>query len=273
MGTTALEREARVMGGLGGGARGFIDGVGSIFRGVVFIARTPRAWLPALVPAIALIVLSALGIYFAIAFLTPAIVERIPTSSSGLGRALDGVLRVATAVGTGATAVLLAFWCTPLVSGPALERIVVLRERELGLPERRKVSFLRELYSGFVAGLFTVAVGAPTMAALWLVTLAFPPAAVVTLPLKFATALLLLVFGLIDYPLSLRGMRLGERLSFLRREAPALLGFGMGSVLLFAIPFGAIVLLPAAVAAATEISVRGECRARASQVNSGGTAP
>jgi CysZ protein len=50
---------------------------------------------------------------------------------------------------------------------------------------------------------------------------------------------------------------LRDRLSLLRRQAPAALGFGAGIALLFAVPLGAVVLLPVAVAAATELGARG----------------
>jgi CysZ protein len=242
------------MSDLRSGARGFTDGVGSIFRAVGFIVRTPSAWLPSLVPAAALVVLSCTGVYVAIAFATPAIVVRLPMSGSG--GVIAAVLRAVTAAVTSASAVLLSVWAAPMVSGPALERIVVLRERSLGLPERPQVSFFREVFSGVAAGLFALAVGAPIMASLWFVTLVFPPAAVVTLPLKFATALVLLVLSLVDYPLSLRGLSVRDRLALLGGEIPALAGFGLGAIVLFMIPLGAIVLLPAAVAAATEISAR-----------------
>jgi CysZ protein len=48
-----------------------------------------------------------------------------------------------------------------------------------------------------------------------------------------------------------RGMRLKDRRRVLRRHRPLALGFGVGVFLCFLIPFGAVIIMPAAVAGAT----------------------
>jgi CysZ protein len=234
--------------------RGFFDGFFSVFRGVRFLVRNKRAWPFAAVPAVVLVVLSLTGLFLAVHFVAPALVARLPPPESIFGRFGVGLLRVVAVVVAGGAGVFVAASCAPALAGPALERIILLREKELGLPERDPVPFFTEIAYGLRAQLLAFAVGAPILAVLWVSTLAFPPLAVVTFPLKLATALALLVWSLLDYPLSMRGVRLRDRLKLLRRQAPAAAGFGAGIALLFAIPFGAIVLLPVAVAAATELT-------------------
>jgi CysZ protein len=239
-------------------ATSFIGGFLSVFRGMAFIVRTPRAWLPASVPGAVFLLLSVVGIFLAIRVVAPALAERVPAPHSTLGKWGVMSLRVTVAVITTVMGVFVAASLSPALSGPALERIVVLRERELGLPERASVSWLLQLWSGLRAQLLAFAVGFPLLGILWVLTLAFPPSAVVTFPLKLCVALAMLVWSVLDYPLSMRGMPLSVRIALLRSQFSAVLGFGAGVGLLFAIPLGAVVLLPAAVAASTEIATRGE---------------
>jgi CysZ protein len=121
------------------------------------------------------------------------------------------------------------------------------------LPPRAPLGLLAELSCGLRAQLTAVAVGGPVLAALWLTTLFAPPLAVVTLPLKYTVTAFLLAWGLLDYPLTLRGMGVVARIQLLRRYWRATLGFGLGFALAFAVPCGAVVLLPAGVAGATQL--------------------
>ncbi|HEX4335859.1 MAG TPA: EI24 domain-containing protein [Polyangiaceae bacterium] len=232
---------------------GFVDGLLSVFRGLAFIVRTRRAWPFAAVPALMLVGLSVVGLVVAIRIVAPVVSAHVPLPDSTFGRTGSAALRVGVVVLTAGVGVLLAATFAPVLSGPALERIIELRERALGLPPRAEVSLFTEMWCGLRAQLLAFIVGAPVLAVLWLVSLAVPPAAVVTFPLKAAVALALLSWTLLDYPLSLRGVRLRERLAFMAREAPRVVGFGVGVGVLFAVPLGAIVLLPAAVVAATDI--------------------
>lgn len=236
--------------------RGFVDGFFSVFRGLGFLYRTKRAWPFAVFPAVVLVALSLLGLYLAIQFAAPALVALLPTPSSPEGRFGVFLLRILAIVVAFGAGVLVAASSAPVVAGPALERIMLLREKDLGLPERESVPFFTEIALGLRAQLLAFAVGAPVLAALWLLTVAFPPIVVVTLPLNLAITHVLVVWNLLDYPLSMRGVPWRERLAWLRRQAPAAVGFGLGIALFFAIPGGAIVLLPVAVAAATELVSR-----------------
>lgn len=226
-----------------------------MFRGLGFIATTRRVWPFAAVPAFVLVVTFVAGVAYSWSSLVPALVSGLSPETS-LGRLGAGALKLLLSVLAVVAAGLAAAWITPPLSGPALERIVVARERSLGVPERPPVSFVTELWCGVRAQILGLMVGGPVLAALWVVTLAVPPAAVVTVPLKLVTASALVSWSLLDYPLSLRGLRLRQRLALMGSGFFAVLGFGAAVALIFAIPLGAIVLLPAGVAGAAEIAAR-----------------
>ena len=161
-------------------AQGFFDGVLSVFRGIGFIARTRRAWLPSAVPALVLVALSAAAVVVALQMIAPAVMARVTFPPTWFGRAAAATLRILVAVLTAGAGVLLSATFAPALSGPALERIIVLREEDLGLPPRPRVSLFVELWCGLRAQLLALAVGAPLLAALWFVTILVPPSAVVT---------------------------------------------------------------------------------------------
>jgi CysZ protein len=152
--------------------------------------------------------------------------------------------------------VFIATFATQPLSAPALERLVLLRERELGASPRSAAGFLREFWCAMQAQLVALAIGGPLLALLWFATLIAPPAAIVTVPLKFVVLALLVAWSLLDYPLSLRGVALSERLRMMRSQSPRVLGFGLSVALLFTVPILPLLLLPAAVAAAAELGLQ-----------------
>jgi CysZ protein len=100
------------------------------------------------------------------------------------------------------------------------------------------------------------AVGLPLLAVLALVSFLFPPAAVVTFPLKLVVLALLFAWDLCDYPLSLRGMPVAARVALVSRHLGAMLGFGFGLALLSLIPCAPLLALPAGVAGAARLMRR-----------------
>jgi CysZ protein len=83
-----------------------------------------------------------------------------------------------------------------------------------------------------------------------------PAAAIVTTPLKILVTALMVAWNLIDYPLTLRGMRVRERLALVRLEWRSFLGFGFGFAAAFWIPCCGVILLPVGVVAATRLVSR-----------------
>jgi uncharacterized protein involved in cysteine biosynthesis len=235
---------------------GMLDGARSIFRGVGFLRRTRAAWPFAAVPVVVLAVLFGTCVYASIVVVAPAVAARLPASTSFLGElgiALAQVLAAASMVLLGFAA---SVWVTPAVSAPALDRLVELRQEDPGASHLEPASFFAQIACGIRAQALAVVIGAPLLATLWLLTFVAPPLAVVTFPLKLLVVASTVAWGLIDYPLSRRGMRLGERMALLRRGKWGVLGFGAVFAILFAVPFVGILLLPAGVVAATELAVR-----------------
>ena len=93
----------------------------------------------------------------------------------------------------------------------------------------------------------------PLLAVLWVVDLILPLVAVVTLPLECVVVSAALAWNLFDYPLTLRGMRMRDRLALLNQHWRPTLGFGLTFSVLFWIPCFGVVLLPVGVVAATDL--------------------
>ena len=114
---------------------------------------------------------------------------------------------------------------------------------------------LTSAFRSLRVSLTALVIGLPILAVLALVTVFIPPAAVVTLPLKFIVTGLLTAYDLLDYPLSLRGEDVGARLRFISANFPAVLGFGVAAATLLLIPGGALFLLPFGVAGAARLVI------------------
>jgi len=234
----------------------FFDGAFAIFRGLGFLWRTPASWPFAAVPVVICTLLCVLAIGGSILFVPrwlAAIWPGLDRTLGGFGAGVVEFLGILTAAFVG---VLVATFVTPPLSAPALERLVMLRERELGVPPRPAAGLLREFWCAIQAQLLAVGMVGPLLAVLWMITWVFPPSAVVSVPLKLLVLALAVAWSLLDYPLSLRGLGIAERFALMRRGIASVLGFGSALALLFAVPLLPLLLLPAAVAAAAEIGVR-----------------
>lgn len=241
----------------------FAYGAFAIVRGFGFLWRTPASWPFAAIPVLLCILLSGLAIAGSIHYVPRLLDGLWPELANTLGAFGAGAVRVAGVALAAVLGVLAAVFLTPPLSAPALERLVLLRERELGVASRPAVSLFREVWCALQAQLLALAVVGPVFALLWLVTWLFPPASVVTLPLDLLLLALLTAYSLLDYPLSLRGVSVRERLRLMRGGSALVLGFGSAIALLFAVPLLPLLLLPAAVAAAADVSVQLERRAAA----------
>lgn len=238
------------------GKVGFFSGLGCALRGVGFVATHPATWPYALVPAVVLVTLGAAAVGLVVTVLAPALEGWLPSGGdagwsgavAGVGRAAVRWLAIVLASLLGLVG---ALALTPPLAAPALERIVGHVEREVGAPPRAALGILAEMACGFRAQLFAWAVAGPPLALLWLVGVLVPPASVVVVPLEVALTALTLAWNLLDYPLTLRGIRMRARARFLRRHGTAVLGFGLGFAALFAVPCFGVLLLPCGAAGAT----------------------
>jgi CysZ protein len=101
-------------------------------------------------------------------------------------------------------------------------------------------------------------VSLPVLASLALITFLFPPASVVTIPLKFLVTGLTVSYDFLDYPLGLRGTGVRTQIGFMRDHFRAVTGFGVAAAALLLIPGIGFVLLPFGVAGAARMVAQAE---------------
>jgi uncharacterized protein involved in cysteine biosynthesis len=231
---------------------GFFAGVRAFTEGVGFILRTPAVWGYSLVPAaIAFALFLVFGTTGAI-LIAGTVQEATVTSSTLLvfgAWLLGGIVGLVTLI---AAALVASSLAQPL-SGFALEAIArnqaLLMGKKLWVSPRGLAPFFRALGVTLTA----LAFAGPALALLTVMTLLFPPWAVVTIPLKFAVTGLALSWDFLDYPFSLRHAGVGERLRWVGRHFFAVLGFGLAASFVMLIPGVGLFVLPMGVAGATRL--------------------
>ncbi|HEX4447251.1 MAG TPA: EI24 domain-containing protein [Polyangiaceae bacterium] len=231
---------------------GFFGGAAALFGGVGWVATTPRIWPRALVPvATALVLIAGLG-YCG---------HRVATDiahrffGDGTVAGLAGVLLTLVAV---VLAIVIAAALAQPLSGWALDGIVRAQERELGVAPAPAPPFFKAMLASLASGLLGLAVGVPIVSLLTILGWLFPPAVVVTVPLKVAIAGVLLAWDLLDYPLAARDFGVGARLKWCASHPGAVLGFGLAALAVFAVPGLGLVALPGGAAGAVRLVSRGE---------------
>jgi CysZ protein len=235
--------------------RGLVLGLRSLFSGFGFVLTTPAVWPLALVPVVLAVGITALLGGAAVGFL-PAKVAAWVGATSTLGKVGAVALQVLATALAVALAAVLGFSLAQPLAGPALNGIVRRAEALEGAPEWPPTGFWQDMVRGLSSVAIAYALGLPILAALLAVNFFFPPAAVVTVPLKMLTVALMIAWDLCDYPLSLRGLPVRTRLAFAWKNLPALVGFGIGFALLSLLPCALLLALPAGVAGAARLLVR-----------------
>ncbi len=231
---------------------GFNDGFRSLFAGIARLWRLPRSWPFAVIPAAIFLLAEGLCLALALKVVRPWVVSAL--TAEGELRALAA--ETAGWLSTGVVVVLgwvVSGFLAPVLSAPALERIVSLVEQDLAAPPRAALGFWRELWCGLRSQLLGGGLAVSLVLALTLVEIVAPPAVVITTPSKLLIGALGLAWALFDYPLTLRGVRVRQRFAFFRQHAACVTGFGCAFALAFWIPCCGILLLPAGVAGATEL--------------------
>jgi len=239
-----------------------------MFSGFQRLARLPKSYAFALVPALIFAVLEVCFVALSLRVLSPW----VHTKLAGQGAVQNFGAKALSwlSVGIGCIAGwFIAALLTPVLSAPALERIVGLVERDLGAPPRAALGALGEFACGLRGAALGVLLFVPPVVALTLLEFALPPVVVVSTPLKLALGALGVSWNLLDYPLTLRGIGARARVAFLKQHAASALGFGIAFALSFWLPCCGILLLPVGVAAATELyhtlTFRREASARPSE--------
>lgn len=218
------------------------------------LLTSSELWGPALIPALLLVLLAGGSGAFAVVTARPWLAERLPDATSSFGRVGVGVASWGFALFVAALGFYLALALAPVLSAPALERIVELVERRVGAPPRAPLGFFRELLCGLRALAGAACIALPISLVLWLAGMLIPGAVFVTLPLGALVSSLVVAWGLFDYPLTLRGIGFRARLRLLGRYQGCVFGFGAVFALLFWLPCLAVVLLPVGAIAATRLT-------------------
>lgn len=238
------------------GMGGFIDGIGAFFAGVRWTAAHPRWWLFGLVPALIAFVLYVVALVLLgvwaddlAALLTPFADEW----SSGWRTTLRVLLAVVIfAAGVGLAVV--TFTAVTLVLGdPFYQRLSEEVDRDLGgLPDAAPQesllgSILRSARDSLVTLGYVLALTVPLFA------LGFVPVLGQTVVpvLGAMVAGFFLTVELTALAMERRGLLRRDRFAVLRAHKAPALGYGLTGFLIFLIPLGAVVAMPAAVAAAT----------------------
>ncbi len=226
---------------------GFGAGVAAFFGGFRILFGTIRAWPYAAVP-----VLVGLALFFTFSIAsTFLLVAQIESWLGGDGWWVPIVQVLASIVAVIVSAFAALALAQP-ASGPALEALSRVTERELGIPEHAPTPFLTDVARATGSAMLGLTGGMLAFIVLLLIGL-IPGAVVVTVPLKFVAAAVFIGWDLCDYPLSVRGIRLGERLRFVGSHFGAVLGFSAGVALIALVPCGFLLVLPAGVCGATRL--------------------
>lgn len=234
---------------------GFGLGVRALVGGFGFVLARPSVWPLAIVPAVVAVTLvSVLG------WGGVELVSRIPESalapSLPIGAGIFAeILRYVLYFGVLVLAFFTGFGLAQPLSGFALERIVRRVEGELGAPSWPETSFAENLVRSVQSVLVALAFAVPVLGGLSVLGLLFPPITIVTVPLKLLASALLAAWDLCDYPLSIRGLPMGERVARVRRHVGAMVGFGVGLALVGLVPGAILFALPAGVAGAARLLV------------------
>lgn len=233
---------------------GFSGGARTLFSAFRRVAGTPTCWPYALVPSLVLTLLAGTAVASVFAYARPALDSALGTVTSV--EWFNELLVWVAVLGSALLSIFAALIITTPLSAPALERLVAQTERALGVPERAPLGFVREMWCGLRAQAAPLLWTVPAWLALLLVDAVAPFLAPLTFALRAVLTSVGVAWALFDYPLTLRGVGIRQRLSLLRRCAKPVLGFGAAFALLFWLPCCGIAFLGVGVVGATELLVK-----------------
>jgi uncharacterized protein involved in cysteine biosynthesis len=225
----------------------------AFFGGIGFIISTPAVWGWSLVPVgfMALLTLGLCGLSWWGAW---------EGSKALVGEENYGTWTLTILFGlVGAMlAVLIALTLAQPCSGFALEAICRAQERALAGRASPPIPYWVSLWRNLKVITATVIIGGGTTLALFAVELLFPPAAVITVPLKFLIGGWLMAWNFLDYPLGLRGLGFRASVGWVFRHFGAVTLFGLTWWSLVFFPGAVLFLLPMGAAGATRLVVEAD---------------
>ncbi|GAA4802372.1 EI24 domain-containing protein [Nocardioides caeni] len=235
-------------------AMGFGQGAGFLRDGLRLWRERPRLMLLGLVPAIFVTILVVAALVALVMKADDLIGWATPFADDWNETVRDlfrAVLYVLVLLGAGMLSVVTFTGLTLAVGDPFYEKIWKEVELSLGgdVPDHG-VGWLR----GALDGLVLVLTGIATAIMVFLIGLLPIVGAVVAAALGLVVAGRVLAAELVSRPLEARGMDRAARKELLAEHPWAMLGFGVCVQACFLIPFGGILVMPAAVAGATYLA-------------------
>jgi CysZ protein len=236
-------------------ALGVGDAFEAFFSGIGFVLTTPGVWPYALVPVTVLLVLACGGCVGGAVGAWRTAFAVVGQEAGAWGQAGGWLLTVLLALLFIALGLLAALALAQPLSGFALDAIVHAQERALTGHASPKPPVLVSAWNALKVALFSFLLGAPALVVLFLIGLAFPPAAVVTIPLKLLVCGWMLAWDFLDYPLTMRELGLRARVAWVARHFEAFTTFGLLWAVLIVVPGLVLLLLPMGVAGAAQLVV------------------
>jgi CysZ protein len=233
---------------------GFGRGAGYLLRGLRLWRERPALMLLGIVPALIVAVFVAAALVALVLYADDAVSWATPFADDWADAArglFRGALYLVVLAGAVMLAIVTFTGLTLAVGDPFYERIWKEVEVSLGgdVPDRG-VGWIR----GAIDGLTLVVLGIGTAIVVFLIGLLPVIGTVVGAVLGLVVAGRLLAGELVSRPLEARGMDRAARAALMRAHRGAMLGFGVCVQACFLVPFGGILVMPAAVAGATYLA-------------------
>jgi CysZ protein len=234
---------------------GFAHGAGFLARGLRMWRQRPGLMLLGIVPALVVLVLMVAALAALVLFADDAIAWATPFAddwATWSRRVLRWGLYVGVLVGGGFLSMLTFTGLTLAVGDPFYEKIWKETELMLGgadVPDSG-VGWLRAVRDGLVL----VLLGILTTVCVFLVGLLPLVGAVLGAVLGVVVSGRLLAGELVSRALEARGMDRAAQRALLKGHGAAMLGFGVAVQLCFLVPFGAVLMMPAAVVGSTMLA-------------------
>ena len=231
--------------------REFFGGFVVLGKGFAYWRKKPGLMVLGLLPA-AIVGLILLGLLVALGIWLSNLAADFTEKASDESRVWVGIVAAALVIGALFLSAILAAYAftaiTLLAGEPVYSKIWHAVELDLGdLPEKQEPGFWRAVRD---AGRLVIQaiVLAIVLGIIAFIPFVGPPIATV---LGFFLSGRIIAVELTTRPLEARGITWAQRKRVLRTRNPRLIGFGVATHLFYAIPLGAVLVMPAAVAGAT----------------------
>ena len=226
--------------------RGLINGFLAPFRGGLYMARR-RLWRFLVVPLVLNLALAVGALWAASTYWRQELAEHL-TSSPVLGWLF---LVVTTALGGVVLFVALQPVLGAIFNDRLSEKVEVLERGNVP-----KAPFFASTGKAVVHGLLKLLLYAVAL----VVGLGLTAVVGIGVPVGVGLGALFLAYDGFDYPLSRRGLGFGAKWAYLARHPALTIGYGIGTTLLYLVPFAFVVAPPCAAAGATLAFLDDEAR-------------